>query len=235
MTVYIFLSLQLLCDGFNNLWDLGKRLSGMWLKHLLSVFLLTTVFGIMAAGPAQSQCSSFPKVKIWGAISHNNVSRYVENNMMGDCEAYIDRLKAVRSQLKNIPEQGKRANIRLNNQRIKLSGDKLLEYLEMTEKRIEIVGCLAKETDKTEPGVKEIIASEPQDQKIDYEAKQKPAVSKKGNLAAGQALSVICEDCHGVKGISGDPLFPNSAGQQATYLTKQLRYMRNAARDRAGA
>ena len=38
----------------------------------------------------------------------------------------------------------------------------------------------------------------------------------------GQEKSVICAACHGPKGISINPSWPNLAGQHATYLIKQL-------------
>ena len=36
-------------------------------------------------------------------------------------------------------------------------------------------------------------------------------------------LSSRCVSCHGVKGISSNPLYPNLAGQKAAYLLKQMR------------
>ena len=44
-----------------------------------------------------------------------------------------------------------------------------------------------------------------------------------GNEQAGQVKSTVCAACHGEKGISLNPLWPNLAGQHARYLMKQLR------------
>jgi cytochrome c553 len=43
------------------------------------------------------------------------------------------------------------------------------------------------------------------------------------DINAGQRLSASCAACHGQKGISSNPLYPNLAGQKAPYLVKQMR------------
>lgn len=44
-----------------------------------------------------------------------------------------------------------------------------------------------------------------------------------GSFQAGQEKSSVCAACHGARGISDNPEWPNLAGQHASYLTKQLR------------
>lgn len=43
------------------------------------------------------------------------------------------------------------------------------------------------------------------------------------DINAGQQLSASCQSCHGQKGVSNSPLYPNLAGQKAPYLAKQMR------------
>ncbi len=43
-----------------------------------------------------------------------------------------------------------------------------------------------------------------------------------GVFQAGQEKSVVCAACHGPKGVSSNPIWPNLAGQHASYLVKQL-------------
>ncbi|QJQ95459.1 MULTISPECIES: cytochrome c [Halomonadaceae] len=43
-----------------------------------------------------------------------------------------------------------------------------------------------------------------------------------GDPAAGRAMSQVCAACHGAEGISPSPSFPHIAGQQASYIAKQL-------------
>ena len=51
-----------------------------------------------------------------------------------------------------------------------------------------------------------------------------------GNAAAGKAKAASCIGCHGAKGISAVPTFPNLAGQKAAYTAKQLRDFKSGAR-----
>jgi cytochrome c553 len=43
-----------------------------------------------------------------------------------------------------------------------------------------------------------------------------------GDPAAGKIKSTVCAACHGQEGISISPIWPNIAGQHASYLVKQL-------------
>ena len=43
------------------------------------------------------------------------------------------------------------------------------------------------------------------------------------NTQSGQEKATMCAACHGPKGVSTNPMWPNLAGQQAAYLVKQLR------------
>ena len=44
----------------------------------------------------------------------------------------------------------------------------------------------------------------------------------KGDIEAGKSKTQTCVACHGKKGISDNPIWPNLAGQHASYLLKQL-------------
>jgi cytochrome c553 len=50
------------------------------------------------------------------------------------------------------------------------------------------------------------------------------------DVAAGKAKSVVCAACHGAKGISMSPLWPNLAGQKEMYLAKQIKAFRDGDR-----
>jgi cytochrome c553 len=50
------------------------------------------------------------------------------------------------------------------------------------------------------------------------------------DVAAGQAKAAACGACHGVAGISSNPMWPNLAGQQGAYLVKQLKAFRSGTR-----
>ena len=52
-----------------------------------------------------------------------------------------------------------------------------------------------------------------------------------GNPTAGQALSAPCAACHGADGKSVAPNYPNLAGQNQRYLSRQLRAIKTKARE----
>lgn len=51
-----------------------------------------------------------------------------------------------------------------------------------------------------------------------------------GDPAAGRAMAQSCAACHGAEGISAVGMFPNLAGQQASYLAKQIMDIRDGNR-----
>ena len=52
-----------------------------------------------------------------------------------------------------------------------------------------------------------------------------------GSIEAGKAKSITCTACHGPAGISSTALWPNIAGQGASYLVTQLTAFRDGALD----
>ncbi len=57
--------------------------------------------------------------------------------------------------------------------------------------------------------------------------------ASRGNPANGKIIAEPCVSCHGHDGTSPIDGFPHLAGQNFNYLVKQLREMRNAAKERA--
>jgi len=51
-----------------------------------------------------------------------------------------------------------------------------------------------------------------------------------GDAAAGKAKAATCAACHGPTGISGNPLWPNLAGQKEAYLVKQIKAFKDGVR-----
>ena len=52
----------------------------------------------------------------------------------------------------------------------------------------------------------------------------------KGDPAAGEIASQLCQGCHGEVGLSVEDLIPNLAGQYADYIAKQLHNFQSGAR-----
>jgi len=51
-----------------------------------------------------------------------------------------------------------------------------------------------------------------------------------GDAEAGKAKSATCAGCHGVAGVSSNPMWPNLAGQKEGYLVKQIKAFREGIR-----
>ena len=51
-----------------------------------------------------------------------------------------------------------------------------------------------------------------------------------GSAETGKSKSVTCAACHGAAGISANPLWPNIAGQGASYLVAQLKAFKDGTR-----
>jgi cytochrome c553 len=51
-----------------------------------------------------------------------------------------------------------------------------------------------------------------------------------GSAEAGKSKAVTCAACHGAEGISANPLWPNIAGQSASYLVAQLEAFKEGTR-----
>lgn len=51
-----------------------------------------------------------------------------------------------------------------------------------------------------------------------------------GDAQKGKSKAITCFACHGSKGISISPLWPNLAGQKQAYLVKQLKAFKSGAR-----
>lgn len=59
-------------------------------------------------------------------------------------------------------------------------------------------------------------------------------VNAAGDYHAGEQKSLVCAACHGAKGVSVNPEWPNLAGQHPGYLVKQLQAYQHGD-DRVGA
>jgi len=51
-----------------------------------------------------------------------------------------------------------------------------------------------------------------------------------GDAAAGKVKAATCAGCHGAKGISAMPTYPNLAGQKEAYIVKQLKAFKDKTR-----
>jgi len=59
---------------------------------------------------------------------------------------------------------------------------------------------------------------------------ESPNKQAEGNVSEGQAKSAACQGCHGPDGNSFSPDWPSLAGQNANYLSRQIRDFQSGAR-----
>ncbi len=57
------------------------------------------------------------------------------------------------------------------------------------------------------------------------------AAQAAGDAAAGKKKAAMCAACHGMDGISKQPIYPNLAGQHEQYLISSLKAYKSGARD----
>jgi cytochrome c553 len=57
-----------------------------------------------------------------------------------------------------------------------------------------------------------------------------PAFAASGDADAGRKKSAPCAACHGEKGVSASPEFPNLAGQYSDYLQTAMEHYKNGKR-----
>ena len=57
-----------------------------------------------------------------------------------------------------------------------------------------------------------------------------PFLSLAGDPKKGKEKATVCAACHGQKGISNNPLWPNLAGQKEQYLIKQIKAFKSGER-----
>ncbi|MCZ6674582.1 MAG: hypothetical protein O7C75_16765, partial [Verrucomicrobia bacterium] len=99
---------------------------------------------------AQDGCRPFPKVALWGDMSHESVRSYVDRKLQGDWDSYISKLEKLKASLQDIHGRGKAVKISLKDREVILKGKKLRDYIRLSQTRLAIAICLADEAEGAE-------------------------------------------------------------------------------------
>lgn len=194
--------------------------------RVLAVLVLASVFFSLTSGGtiAAQACKAFPKVPWWQGINHNSVKRFVAREYKGDWQRHISAWDKQLERLTRIHGRGNVAIVKPENksngekptQSIRVGGENLATYIGMVRQRIKVIRCLARE--ETDSRTK----------KTEITAEISAAPLPIPNIDAGARAVRVggCSRCHGPSGISPVPTVPNLAGQNETYLTKQLAMLR---------
>jgi hypothetical protein len=113
-------------------------------RFLALVFAAAITVVLAFPAYAQTKCRAFPKVTFWGELTHDSVSRHVDDKLAGDWGRYLKQLKRHQAALSRIHKRGAGAVIKRKDRKIKLAGKQLAKYLDYSKKRISVVSCLAK-------------------------------------------------------------------------------------------
>ncbi|MBT3766143.1 MAG: c-type cytochrome [Rhodospirillaceae bacterium] len=169
------------------------------MKFIQLLFLIVSITLTSAMARADDSCPPLPQISMWSNVTHASMTEYIKNKHGGDWESYIDKWKNQLDLLMDVYARNSEVVIRSKNLRLK--GETLAEYINNVRKRLAVTRCLAKST---------------------------PAKTQTADTSKGRALSKSagCGACHGEEGIGNQPTIPNLAGQQARYLSLQLRRLR---------
>ena len=108
---------------------------------VLGVAVLISALGV--SGPAEAQCTSFPKIALWSELTHDFVRQQVEDRYDGDWDGYLVKLKSIQGKLKSIHALGLRAGITWRDKKVRLKGQELAAFLTLVEQRLRVTECLA--------------------------------------------------------------------------------------------
>ncbi len=115
--------------------------------RFFTIFALGVAFALFQTSPASAECQAFPKLEFWGDMSHASVQDYVETKFEGDWDLYLEKLERIKKGLERIQKRGKGAVIKLKGRRVTLRGGKLGNYIQLSGERMDVVRCLADETE----------------------------------------------------------------------------------------
>lgn len=125
-------------------------------KPRLVMMMAAAVLVVVVMGAPDTvraaHCPAFPKVVWWGALTHETATEDVQRRYSGDWKAAIALWQRNLTRLMAIQKKGSTAAIRyttkvdgrpIRKSRIKLSGEKLDNYIDSVWKRLAVMYCLA--------------------------------------------------------------------------------------------
>ena len=110
-------------------------------RLLSAPFFGLAVFGLVAVGEARAEFAPFPKVELWGAMSHAKIKKYVARKHDGDWQPYVTKWQRQHEKLKRV--KARNSKVVFRKQGITLRGEALADYIEKVGERIEVTRCLA--------------------------------------------------------------------------------------------
>ncbi len=110
--------------------------------RFLSTFIVgVSICSLVAIGEARAECASFPKVELWGKISHDKVQNYVARKHDGDWQPYVTKWQKQYDKLKRV--KARNSKVVFRKQGITLKGESLADYIDKVDQRLKVTRCLA--------------------------------------------------------------------------------------------
>jgi len=162
-------------------------------KTCLSAVLFLAA-SILLPSAAAAECGPFPRYKLWGNLTHGKVQSYVDRKLDGDWQPYISHLEKQLAGVKGIMARGKPARIRSKGKQYTLAGDDLVNYVRLSEARLEVARCLTEESEIA--GLNDFATAAGGGEPADTEVK----LVAQGNVANAVKLAVetACENGNSV-------------------------------------
>ena len=100
------------------------------------------VFAMSGEVVRAAECPPVPDVPWWSKVSHDSLKRYVASRHKGDWAAYIAKWESQREKLQDIYDRG--GSVVVTRDKIRLEGQRLSEYIDRVNERIEVTRCLSR-------------------------------------------------------------------------------------------
>lgn len=115
--------------------------------NIRRLFTATAVAVFMSAMSGEAvraaECPPVPDVAWWNKISHDSLRKYVARKYKGDWAPYIAKWEGQKAKLQDIYDRG--STVVVTKDKIKLEGERLGEYIDHVDERIEMTRCLSRE------------------------------------------------------------------------------------------
>lgn len=110
-------------------------------QRIVVLALATFALLVMAAG-ASAACPSVPENKVWGKVSNQAITRYVQAAYNGDWKEYIATWEERAHKARDLVSRD--SILVFHDQNLWLRGESLAGYAADVDKRVRAVRCLAR-------------------------------------------------------------------------------------------
>jgi cytochrome c553 len=178
-------------------------------RTLSAITLLVLTAFVPVPAKADALCPEVAATSWRSTVSHASIITAVDKQFDGDWSGYIAKWERELDAANDVYRRKSSLIVRIGSKKRVFKGPLLLAHIASLAERIEAAYCLR----NAMMSQADANAAGPVPQRL----KGRPEVGKKVVELAE------CADCHGVNGISDSETIPNLAGQDARYLSIQMK------------